>query len=230
MIIVAMVTELADVNTPNSATSEETLIMYDIISLNDTFIIITTTQPVIVKEAMTAHLPYNIIVFGATISFIVICVVCIFTALIIVLIKKKLQKKKLKANISNRVQNIYSECPIAPIYEMVLRNFDHVAANGTGTLNVVFNESQSESNPVYTPSLAIDGTSRFIPKNEPVVIEITREITSVNINPHFQICPNHQCLQDTDLDYTSDSLPATPSVSSSSSSHNANDDFVYPSF
>ena len=73
--------------------------------------------------------------------------------------KKKLQKK---ANISNRIQNIYSKCPlIAPLY---------------GTLNLVVDEN----NPMYTPSLAIDGTS--VPQNEPVAIKITREITSVTFS------------------------------------------------
>ena len=120
-----MITESADVDFPDPAYRKET--PYVVSTFNGTSIyynMIVTTHPVPVREITMTLLPH---IIGATVGVFVMCVMGVFTVLFIVLMKKKLQKK----DVSNRAQNIYSECPhtAAPIYEMVLGNFDLAADN-----------------------------------------------------------------------------------------------------
>ena len=178
-------------------------------------------------------LPY---ILGVTVGVFVMCgtMGAVFITLIVVLIKKKVQKKRLKVIVSKRIQNVYSEYPhmAAPIYEMVLGNFDHGAdMNRTSVLNLAIDHDGSC--PECTLSPTIDGIS--VPAHsEAMLVETSQEITSesVNINPHFQnnACPKHQHLNDDHCHTRHPNQSACPSVRSSISSHGSYDDFVYPSF
>ena len=218
-----MITELVEVDPLDPDFREETA--YTLLS-NETSDSMLTTPLVSEREAKKIP-PY---IPGAAIGLFMICMVCAFTTLILILIIKKLQMKR-KANVSNRLQNIYSDDPTSPVYEIVQGNVDcanvNKVKNGTES-NLVIDENE------HTSSLAIDNNEDSAPQYRTVVDEATLEIATsesfnLNNNLHYEniLLGNQlQHLHDTDRDHPDCPQPA--SASSSISSYN--DDFVYPNF
>ena len=116
-----MLTELAEVDPLDPDFREETT--YTPLS-NGTSDSMATTP--LVPERETKKIPPYIP--GAAIGLFMICMVCAFMTLILILIIKKLRMKR-KANVSNRLQNIYSEDPTSPVYEIVQGNVPSANVN-----------------------------------------------------------------------------------------------------
>ena len=227
-----MFTELAEVDPSDPDYREETA--YTLLS-NETSDSMITTPLVPEREAKKIP-PY---IPGAAIALFMICMVCAFMTLILILIIKKLQMKR-KANVSNRLQNVYSADPTSPVYGIIQGNV-HCAnvnkvKNGTESdiLNLVIDKNE------HTSSLAIDNNGDSVPQYRTVVDEATLEIAaseSFNLNNlHYEnILQSHQLqhLHDTDHDTDHDHpnhLQHAQPVSASSSISSYNDDFVYPNF
>ena len=142
--LIALYTELADVD-PLNLDPDLRETTYSLLNGSS----MVPTPPVQGRGTKTLLL----YVFG-TIT-VIISMVGVFTALIAMI--KKLQKKR-KANHSNRLQNIYSKDPTAPVYEIVEGNFSShadiniIPENETDVLNVVIDENESIS------SLSIENT------------------------------------------------------------------------
>ena len=227
-----MFTELAEVDPSDPDYREETA--YTLLS-NETSDSMITTPLVPEREAKKIP-PY---IPGAAIGLFMICMVCAFTTLILILIIKKLQMKR-KANVSNRLQNVYSADPTSPVYEIIQGNV-HCAnvnkvKNGTESdiLNLVIDKNE------HTSSLAIDNNRDSDSQYRTAVDEATLEIAaseSFNLNNlHYEnILQSHQLQHlhdtdhDTDHDHPNHPQHAQP-ASASSSISSYNDDFVYPNF
>ena len=218
-----MFTELAEVDPSDPDYREETA--YTLLSNGTSDSMIMT--PLVPEREAKKIPPY---IPGTGIGLFMICMVCAFTTLILILIIKKLQMKR-KANVSNRLQNIYSEDPTSPVYEIVQGNV-HCAnvnkvKNGTES-NLVIDENE------HTSSLAIDNNRDSAPQYRTAVDEATLEIAAsksfnLNNNLHYEniLLGNQlQHLHDTDRDHPDCPQPANARSSISS----YNDDFVYPNF
>ena len=142
-----MFTELAEVDPSEPDYREDTLLSN---GTSDSMV----TIPLVPEREAKKIPPY---IPGAAIGLFMICMVCAFTTLILILIIKKLQ---MEANVSNRLQNIYSEDPTSPVYEIVQGNV-HCAnvnkvKNGTES-NLVIDENE------HTSSLAINNNRDSAP-------------------------------------------------------------------